>query len=152
MHKSVFLGTAGTQESCPQQVAEPHLHPLLLQVNAVCQVLAGDHVWVLVLVEKRLQRLQLLLGEYGAVPARAALDLLEGLHLTWLLLGTPTDPDCWVEELQGPGEASICKGTETAVLEVWGSNTCHAQGSSGTRCIPATDWKEAASHLEWVAS
>lgn len=102
-------------------MAESHLHPLLLQVDAVCQVLAGDHVRVLVLVEQCLQGLQLLLGEDGAVPAGAALDLLEGLQLAWLLLGGLTDPDCGAEEPQGPGEPGICEGTGTvAALEAWG--------------------------------
>lgn len=75
-------------------MAGSHLHPLLLQVNTVCQVLTGDDVWVLVLMEKRLQGLQLVLGEYGAMPARPALDLVESLQLAGVPLGTPTDPDC----------------------------------------------------------
>lgn len=111
----------GLQTAAPQQVAESHLYPLLLQVNAVCQVLAGDHVRVLVLMEKRLQGLQLLLGEYGAVPACAALDLLEALQLARLLLGALTDPDRRVEEPHGPGEPGICQGTGTAAgLQGWG--------------------------------
>lgn len=85
---SVFL------ECCSKhQAAGAHLHPLLLQVNAVCQVLASDDVRVLVLMEERLQGLQLVLSEYGAMPARPALDLVEGLHLTLVPLGIPADPD-----------------------------------------------------------
>lgn len=119
-------------------MAGSHLYPLLLQVNTVCQVLTGDDVWVLVLMEKRLQGLQLVLGEYGAMPARPPLDLVESLQLTGVPLGTPTDPDCRVEKPHGPGEPGICKGRGTAaVLEVGGRNTHLAQGSSGTSCIHA---------------
>lgn len=38
-------------------VEEFHLYSLLLQVDAVGQVLSGDDIWVLVLVEKGLQGL-----------------------------------------------------------------------------------------------
>lgn len=95
-------------------MAGSHLHPLLLQVNAICQVLAGDDVRILVLMEKCLQGLQLLLGEYGAMPARPALDLVESLQLAGVPLGTLTDPDCGVEEPHGPGEPGVCRGRGTA--------------------------------------
>lgn len=84
-------------------------------MDAVRQVLPGDDVWVLVLMEKRLQGLQLVLGEDGAVPARPALELMESLHLTRVHLGTLADPDGRVEEPHGPGEPGVCKGRAAAL-------------------------------------
>ena len=106
----------GLHHTVPHRVAGSHLYPLLLQVNAVCQVFAGDDVRVLVLMEKRLQGLQLVLGEYGAMPARPALDLVESLQLARVPLGTLTDPDCRVEEPHGPGEPGVWKGRGTAAV------------------------------------
>lgn len=104
-------------------------------------------------MEKRLQGLQLVLGEYGAMPARPALDLVESLQLARVPLGALTDPDCRVEETHGPGEPGVCKGRGTAtVLEVGGWNTHLAQGSSGTSCTHACCGKEAAGQLAWVTS
>lgn len=118
-HSALACVLGGLQQTAPHRMAGSHLYPLLLQVNAVCQVLTGDDVWILVLMEKRLQGLQLVLGEYGAMPARPALDLVESLQLARVPLGTPTDPDCRVEKPHGPGEPGICKGRGTAaVLEV----------------------------------
>lgn len=87
-------GPCGWGQTAPHWVSGSHLYPLLLQVNAVCEVLAGDDVRVLVLMEQRLQGLQLLLGEYGAVPACPALDLVATLQLGRVPLGTLTDPGC----------------------------------------------------------
>lgn len=126
----------GLQQTVLHRVAGSHLYPLLLQVNAVCQVLTGDDIWVLVLMEKRLQGLQLILGEYGAMPACPALDLVEGLQLAQAPLGTLADPDRRVEELHGPGEPGVCRGRGTAAaLGVMSQSTHLAQGSSHTSCI-----------------
>lgn len=84
-------------------------------MDAVRQVLAGDDVWVLVLMEKRLQGLQLVLGEDGAVPARPALELMESLQLARVHLGTIADHDGRMEESHGPGEPGVCKGRAAAL-------------------------------------
>lgn len=72
-------------------------------MDAVRQVLSGDDVWVLVLVEKCFQGLQLVLGEYGAMAACPALDLLESLQLARAALGTPAGSGCRVKQPHGPG-------------------------------------------------
>lgn len=105
---------SGLEQTAPPRAVGSHLYPLLLQVNAVCQVLAGDDIWVLVLMEKCLQGLQLILGEYGAMPACPALDLVESLQLARAPLGTLADPDCRVEELHRPGEPGVCRGRGAA--------------------------------------
>lgn len=55
------------------RVADTHLYTLLAQADAAGQPLPRAHVGVLVLHEERLQRLQLLLAEDGAVAPRASL-------------------------------------------------------------------------------
>jgi len=90
---ALVCAVRGLRQAAPHRGAGSHLDPLLLQVNAICQVLAGDDVRVLVLVEQRLQGLQLVLSEYGAMPACPALDLVESLQLTGAPLGALVDPD-----------------------------------------------------------
>lgn len=119
----------------PHRAAGPHLHPLLLQVDAVRQVLSGDDVRVLVLVEKRFQGLQLVLGEYGAMAACAALDLLESLQLARAALGTPAGSGCRVKQPHGPGEPGVCK--ERDGQRHGDKGLRHSPGSrqAGTDCI-----------------
>lgn len=50
-----------------------HLHALLAQVDAASQALARANVGVLILHKERLERLQLLLAEDGAVAPSASL-------------------------------------------------------------------------------
>lgn len=61
---------------------EAHLDLLLPEMDLASQLLPGAHVWVLGLLEKALQSLQLLVGEDGAVPPLpAAVQLVEELQL-----------------------------------------------------------------------
>lgn len=116
-------------------------------------MLAGDDVRVLVLMEQRLQGLQLVLGEYGAMPARPALDLVEGLHLTLVLLGIPTDPDCRVEEPHGPGELGTCNRTgAAAALGVGAASPVSLKAVWAQVASTDVVWKEAAGHLLCMGS
>lgn len=58
-----------------------YLHSLLPQVCALCQLLPGVYVRILVLQEQLLQRVQLLLGENGAVAPGPPVHLSRALLL-----------------------------------------------------------------------
>lgn len=109
-------------------------------MDAVGQVLPGDDVRVLILVEKCFQGLQLLLGEYGAMAARPALDLLEGLQLSGAALGALAASDRRVEQSHGPREPCVCKE--------WDSQLCgdEVQRHRALSASALTVWMECSLH------
>lgn len=61
--------------------SSPYLHAFFFQMSALCQLLPGVHIWILVLQKQLLQGVQLLLGEDGAVTSGSPLHLTRRLLL-----------------------------------------------------------------------